>query len=288
MTRAAEATGPGPMALVAVEQRFPPGQRILVDELAGRMLPFGGRVLLAATASPWARDGLVRVVDKAFPGLWAGVMCRKRRIDEALSMADSRFRALLNLGAGWDTRVYRLPALAHIPVWEVDQHRTIAAKQARLHELFGRTPAHVTQTAFDLEEDGLGSALATLGYDAKVRTVFIIEALTQYLTMAAVARLLQFMSNAAPGSWAIFTYVREDFIKGRDLAGQARLYDRYVRGGVWRFGLSPDRIGDWLRAYSWRLVEDVGYEELGRSYVAPTGRTLATMSVERLVQAEKQ
>ena len=52
MTRAAEATGPGPMALVAVEQRFPPGQRILVDELAGRMLPFGGRVLLAATALP--------------------------------------------------------------------------------------------------------------------------------------------------------------------------------------------------------------------------------------------
>jgi hypothetical protein len=35
-------------------------------------------------------------------------------------------------------------------------------------------------------------------------------------------------------------------------------------------------------------VEDVGYEELGRSYVAPTGRTLAAMTVERLVQAEKQ
>jgi hypothetical protein len=35
-------------------------------------------------------------------------------------------------------------------------------------------------------------------------------------------------------------------------------------------------------------VEDVGYEELDRSYVAPTGRMLAAMSVERLVQAEKQ
>jgi O-methyltransferase involved in polyketide biosynthesis len=67
-----------------------------------------------------------------------------------------------------------------------------------------------------------------------------------------------------------------------------RLYNRYVRGGVWRCGLSPDRVGDWLRAYGWRLVEDVGYEELSRSYVAPTGRTLAAMSVERLVQTEKQ
>jgi O-methyltransferase involved in polyketide biosynthesis len=57
---------------------------------------------------------------------------------------------------------------------------------------------------------------------------------------------------------------------------------------VWRFGFTPDHVGDLLRAYGWRLVEDVGYEELGRSYVAPTGRTLAAMTVERLVQAEKQ
>jgi O-methyltransferase involved in polyketide biosynthesis len=62
----------------------------------------------------------------------------------------------------------------------------------------------VTQAAFDLDEDGLKSALAVLGYDAKVRTAFIMEALTQYLAIAAVTRLLQFMSNAAPGSRAIF------------------------------------------------------------------------------------
>jgi O-methyltransferase involved in polyketide biosynthesis len=37
-----------------------------------------------------------------------------------------------------------------------------------------------------------------------VRTAFIMEALTQYLTIAAVIRLLQFMSNAAPGSPASF------------------------------------------------------------------------------------
>ncbi len=250
MTRPAEATGPGPMALVAVEQRFPLRERILVDDLAARMLPFGGRALLAATALPGARDGIVRLVDKAFPGLWAGVMCRKRHIDEALSGADIRFGALLNLGAGWDTRAYRLPALADVPVWEVDQPRTIAAKRASLRKLFGRVPAHVTQAAFDLDEEGLGPALAARGYDDRVRTVFVMEALTQYLSAAAVARLLQFMAEAAPGNRAIFTYVRDDFIAGRDLAGQQRLHDRYVRSG-----LAPNRVGEWLRAYGWRLIE---------------------------------
>ena len=52
MTRAAEARGPGPMAPVAVEQRFPPTQRILINELADQMLPFSGRAPLAATAYP--------------------------------------------------------------------------------------------------------------------------------------------------------------------------------------------------------------------------------------------
>jgi methyltransferase (TIGR00027 family) len=202
------------MALVAIEQRIAPEQRILVDELAGRMLPFGGRDFLAATALPAARDGLVRLVDNAFPALWGGVMCRKRRIDEALSKTNGRFGALLNLGAGWDTRAYRLPALAHLAVWEIDQPRTIAAKQARLRKLFGGTLRHVTLAALDLEQGSLGPALVAGGYDATVRTVFLMEALTQYLASAAIARLLQFMSNAAPGSRVIFTYIREDFIEG--------------------------------------------------------------------------
>jgi O-methyltransferase involved in polyketide biosynthesis len=79
------------------------------------MLPFGGRALLAGTALPWAGDGPVRPADKAFPGRCLGrVMCRKRRIDAALSISNGRFAALLNLGAGRDTRAYRLPALASL------------------------------------------------------------------------------------------------------------------------------------------------------------------------------
>jgi len=35
MTRTAEATGPGPIALVAEQQPIPPTKRILGDELAG-------------------------------------------------------------------------------------------------------------------------------------------------------------------------------------------------------------------------------------------------------------
>jgi len=36
-----------------------------------------------------------------------------------------------------------------------------------------------------------------------------------------------------------------------------------------------------------RLVEDLGCDELARRYAAPTGRTLATMAIERVVHADK-
>jgi hypothetical protein len=36
-----------------------------------------------------------------------------------------------------------------------------------------------------------------------------------------------------------------------------------------------------------RLVEDLGCDDLARRYVAPTGRTLATMAIERVVHADK-
>jgi hypothetical protein len=43
MTRKAAKTGPGAMVLVAIEQGFLEGERILTDDLAYRLLPVGFR-----------------------------------------------------------------------------------------------------------------------------------------------------------------------------------------------------------------------------------------------------
>jgi hypothetical protein len=77
MTRAAEPTGPGPMALVAVEQRFPPGQRVLVDEPAGRMLPYEeSAAIFGEQVRRYVANGARRCAlrpDASLPGI------RKRR-----------------------------------------------------------------------------------------------------------------------------------------------------------------------------------------------------------------
>ena len=89
--------------MVAVEQLFPETQRVIVDDLAHLILPFGARVSLWLMRSAIARDWMVRLTERTFPGLWGGMMCRKRYIDEKLIESVGQIDAVVNLGAGFDT-----------------------------------------------------------------------------------------------------------------------------------------------------------------------------------------
>lgn len=78
-------------------------------------------------------------------------MCRKRYIDEKLTDSKNQIEAVVNLGSGFDTRVYRLPTLSGVPVWEVDQHENIKAKQTQLCKVFGTIPSHIKLVAIELD-----------------------------------------------------------------------------------------------------------------------------------------
>jgi methyltransferase (TIGR00027 family) len=287
MSQAAAETGVGPTAMVALEQYFPRHQRIIVDDLAYWMLPFSARAFVWAMQPPPARDWIVRATEGAFPGLWSGIVCRKRHIDEVLIAARREIDAVVNLGAGFDTRAYRLQPVVEIPVWEVDQPVNIQSKQHRLRRRFGRVPPHAALVAVDFDHEALEPALASQGYTRHRRTFFIWEAVTQYLTEAGIRATLDFLAAAAHGSRLAFTYALQDFVDGRELHGQERLYDRYVRRGIWLFGLDPRNVCDFLDPYGWRVTEHLGCDELADRYVRATGRRLTSWTIERVVYAEK-
>lgn len=89
------------------------------------------------------KDWKVRALEKKVPGLWGDIMGRKCYIDEKV-VEDSagQVEAVVNIGAGFDTRIYRLSALTEVPVWEVDQQENIDAKQSRLKKVFQEFPAY--------------------------------------------------------------------------------------------------------------------------------------------------
>jgi len=270
------------MVLVAIEQGFPVDERILTDELAGPILPFGSRcwVRLLRPVCGW----LVQKTEAKVPGLWGGIMARKRFIDDAL--AGTAIEAVVNLGAGFDTRGCRPDGHA---VWELDQRSTIVAKRRRLRKIFGEVPGNLTLVPLDFDRDDLDTVLASHGLDARTPTFFIWEGVTQYLTEDGFRATCGFLANAAAGSRLVFTYVPEDFIDGEQLYGQPHLHKKMLgRNPLWHVGLDPDEVDSLLDRYGWRAVEHLGYDDLDERYVKPTGRDLGWLAVERIVHAEKR
>lgn len=289
MTRnPAAGTAFGPMVLSAVEQNEPPRRRLVDDDLAVLFLPLPLRALVAATRLAPMRRAVVAASERSGPGLWANIACRKRFIDDNLAAVSGDVDAVVILGAGLDTRAYRLARVSDVPVFEVDLPINVARKQNTVARVLGAPPPTVHLVPVDFERDDLMSVLESQGYRRDSRTFFVWEGVTQYLTEAAVRATFTHLSTAAPGSRIDFTYVRSDFIDGTRLYGAETLYRRFrERTGLWRFGLPPDGVADFLAPYGWRLVEQAGPDEFLQRYVTPSGRRLGTSQIEWSAVAEK-
>jgi methyltransferase (TIGR00027 family) len=279
----------GPMVLTAIEQNEPPGRRLVDDDLAALFLPRPARWLIAATRASVLRRLVITAMDRTGPGLWANLTCRKSFVGDKLEDALDGIDAVVILGAGMDTRAYRLARRTHIPVFEVDLPVNIARKAATVRRVLGELPRSVRLVAMDFERDDLLTALAEYGYRTDYRVFFIWEGVTQLLTGDAVRATMEGLRPVAPGSRLVFTYVRRDFIDGTNLYGTRTLYRRVrQRRQLWHFGMQTEEVAEFLAGYGWRLVEQAGPEQLVERYVEPAGRNLTASQLEWSAYAEKE
>lgn len=279
----------GPMVIAAVEQYYPAPQRLVHDDLALRFLPPGLRFAVRACKWGSLREWGIGATEKKAPGMWGGVLCRKRYSDDQVAAAIAAGVAqVVILGAGLDTRAYRLAAPAGVPAFEVDLPENIAYKRRRLQKLRGEVPEGVTLIPVDFQHDDLGAALAAGGFHVEQPTMFVWEAVTQYLAEDGVRSTLRFLARAAPGSRLIFTYIRQDFLDGTNFYGAEQIHrDMKQKYDVWHFGLAPEQVDGLLREYGWAEREQVGPREYAARYIEPSGRALSASEIERFVAAEK-
>jgi methyltransferase (TIGR00027 family) len=271
----------GPMLQAAIEQYEPPDRRLVDDDLAASILPAGQRAVVRAMRWPLLRRLTIAAGEKAVAGSWALISCRKRFIDDKLDEALPDIEAVVILGSGMDTRGLRLARRSDVPVFEVDLPINIARRNAAVHRTVGSPPASVHLVSVDFERDDLLAALAEHGFRADARTFFIWEGVTQYLTEDAVRSTLAALQGAAAGSRLVFTYVRKDFIDGRNMYDAAVLYRRFrQQRQVWKYGLDPDDVADLVGTYGWRLVEQAGPDYYLAHYIRPAGRDLTASDLE--------
>ncbi|MFF3004836.1 SAM-dependent methyltransferase [Kitasatospora sp. NPDC057940] len=108
--------------------------------------------------------------------------------DQLLWSAHLGVRQVVLLGAGLDTRAFRLDWPADLTVFEVDRPEVLAFKQRVLDRVDARPAARRVPVAADLRGDW-ADALTAAGFQPAEPTAWLAEGLLPYLPAAAEQRL---------------------------------------------------------------------------------------------------
>jgi methyltransferase (TIGR00027 family) len=283
--RSVGSTALGAAACRLIEQYQPEATRLFYDPVVKDLMNPFIRVLMQFKRM---RNFMIKQTNAFTPGIYGAQICRTRFIDEAVQAAlEQGIVQVVILGAGFDTRPYRLAGMDRVNVFEVDLPAVQADKKKRLQKHFGKLPEHVTFLPIDFDKQGLETVFTGTTYDPSRPAVFIWEGVTQYLTAEAVRQTLTFVGTSAPGSMIVFTYVLQSIIERRsDIAGADKLMDFVAKNNApWLFGLEPSCVASFLRPFLLQLLADVGNADYQAKYLKPLGRVLEVSALERIAQA---
>ncbi|WP_306204150.1 class I SAM-dependent methyltransferase [Actinoplanes sp. RD1] len=233
------------------------------DPLAERFLTGWPAVV---TRHRLLRQGFLRTLDRAGPGFYGAVVCRTRAIDDACreALADGLSQVVV-LGAGMDTRPYRMP----MPdVWELDLPRVQDTKKAAVVRALGALPEHVRYAPIDLAREPVP---VVPGQPALV----LCEAVSMYLS--SLEHVLAYAAALPPGSRFIFTYLPHSVFDDPRYAG----WRRRLR---WRTAFEPSS----LTRLGFSILDDLGGSDYQSRYLRPAGRVLDVFPGERVVIAARR
>jgi methyltransferase (TIGR00027 family) len=253
-----------------------------VDGLAPLLAPphaagWLSRIARLTRSSPMA----AKLVRTASGGLVDHAGLRTRYIDGvAREAAAAGIGQMVVVGAGLDARAYRLEALLHLPLFEVDHPATQGWKRqasSRIHRTGG-----VRHVSVDFVVERLGARLVAEGFDAAVPTLWVWEGVTPYLTAEArKSTLAEIVALSAPGSWLVESYMLPA------LASIPRALLPLVRaafGGLGEplvGGVTTEEIQRELRESGWQVKDDAGTMEWVESFAGGDGPSVALL--ERVV-----
>lgn len=187
-------------------------------------------------------------------------------IDELLIAAVARGAGMvLNLGAGLDTRPYRLAVPPTLRWIEVDVPKIIAHKDGLLRD--ERPKCQLERVAADLSDDAARRALfARLG-EVEQDVVILTEGVLTYLTENEVASLAEDLRAHS----RFRTWVVDHSAPFLNRAVSARVQRSHLKNAQMRF--QPENWQDFFRAHGWGAAEirylPIEGERLGRPLPLP-------------------
>jgi methyltransferase (TIGR00027 family) len=175
-------------------------------------------------------------------------------LDRALAASLPKEQVVI-LGAGLDSRAWRLDSLKDTVVFEVDFPASQAWKRERATSVPYKAK-DVRFVAIDFQRDQLGPLIRAAGFDPSKRTFWLWEGVTMYLSPEAVsANLGAFAALSAPGSRIALSYLRKK--NGRI----PRNIVLAMLGEPLRSAFSPDELTDLAKSHGWRRIQDSNVDD---------------------------
>lgn len=184
-----------------------------------------------------------------------------------LSAVRAGCRQVVLLGAGLDSRAFRLGLPDDLTVFELDRPAVLDFKQTVLTGRGAVPTCHRVPLAVDVLADW-PTALSAAGFDAAQPATWVAEGLLMYLSGEDADRLLdRITALSAPGSRVITEYfgrawhdsdVANDSLDSQDWAAW-----HLVQGGF-LYGPMADQPAAWLSRHGWVPGEITTLAEVGR------------------------
>ena len=195
--------------------------------------------------------------------------------DQALARHLADNDQFVILGAGFDTRAYRLPPEARVRCFEIDEPKTQAFKRAMLQQA-GIDTSRVTFVPADFAQEDWFEKLVAAGFAPDKPSFFTWESVTIYLEREAVEGTLRKIARTAPGTVVAFDYFSTELIESKSLFMRYAKAVLSATGEPWRFGIDNtppvrERVAEFLASCSLVLEEQRTFGEETDRKRAPAG-----------------
>ena len=256
-------TAAGIALMRAIESEKPADERICYDPYARQFIP----TWMYHIFGFFIKSGYA---ERRGPGVNGFLAVRDRYIDDVLiRFLEEGLEQLVILGAGYDSRSYRFNLPGKMKTFEVDHPTTQLDKLKKVQAIFGKLPEHVSYVAIDFNTQTLQERLSAAEYDAQLKTLFVWQGVSMYLTNEAVDVTLRFVVNhSGPGSAIVFDYLYQavlDGIQRQQEVVSMRRY-RFMTGEELTFGISAGEVEAFLKARDFRQAIDVNVDYLKTTY----------------------
>ena len=272
-----------------IETLAKPDKRVIIDPYADRFVIGSSFMkLMGHKLNAW-------LARKFAPGFHEHLISRTRYIDELIKKSANRgVEQYVILGAGYDSRAYRLELPSSLRIFEVDQPEVLDRKLSKLPKELPNSE-NVTYVNVDFSYQSLTEQLIVKGFDQNKSTIFTLEGVSQYITKEAVSSTIKELASLTKETDSTFfmSYVNELLDKNPEACfGEG--YPKAAKTAEFLMNMSA-KVGEpWISFYKteeiegllsengYSIKENVTVEDLNFLYFGPVGRTLSENEIFKL------